>query len=96
MVAVEAFHVELFEQSMAAHHLDGVVANLGGHLGAIELGHGGFLSKGTMLVFEPAGVIQEVSGGFDLHGHVGELESYSLELGIWLILMLLLNNINLK
>ena len=80
MVAIEAFHVELFEKSMSAHHLNGVVAYLGGHFGAVKLGHSGLFAEGTVLILEPAGVIEQVTGSFNFHGHVGEFECHSLEL----------------
>ena len=65
---------------MAAHHLNGVVAYLGGHFGAVELGHGGLFAEGTVLVFEPTGVVEQVTCGLYLHGHVSEFERHSLEL----------------
>lgn len=80
-VAVEFFDGALLGEADAAEDFNGLAGDVFGDQGGVELGHGGFLDVGELGVAEAGGVVDHEPGRFDLHGHFGELELDSLELG---------------
>ena len=52
-----------------------------GHLRGEELGHGGFFHEVHSRIFHAGGVVDHEPGGFDLGGHLRNLELDALEIG---------------
>ena len=48
-------------------------------LGREQLGHGGLFLEWLPVLFEPSGVIHQMTRGLDLGGHVGQLEMDALK-----------------
>ena len=58
--------------AIAAHDLDCIGRDLHGYVGRVAFGNGRFAAEVHALVFHPAGAMDEETGSFDFHGHVGD------------------------
>src|SRR5713226_5635225 len=69
-VAEEALHGELGHVAVASMELHRLVGDAVGHLGAEELGHRDLGDAVLARAVEPGGMVEELTRGFDLGGHV--------------------------
>ncbi|KAG5457778.1 MAG: hypothetical protein BJ554DRAFT_2128, partial [Olpidium bornovanus] len=67
-------------EPVSAEDLDGVRGVLVGDLGGQGFGHGGVVRVPLVLVAQPARLVDQVSGGLDADGHVGQHERHGLVL----------------
>ena len=79
-VAPDALERQVIHQAHAAMDLDGLVGDKGKHFGGLELGHRHVLIRDGSLVEFPASLEGEQVGGFQLRGHIRQLERNTLEL----------------
>ncbi len=80
-VAVELFDGVVLDEAGAAEDFDGEGGGASRLRARRSTCHGGFFEEVVAGVFEAGGVVDEQAGGFDLGGHLGELELHGLELG---------------
>src|SRR4029077_15661853 len=79
LVAVETRDRVLVHEAVPAVDLQRVVHDPVGELAGVELCHRRLERKRAALVLEPRGPVDELAAGFDLDGHVSELEGDRLE-----------------
>mmetsp|Transcript_107946 Transcript_107946/g.300101 ORF Transcript_107946/g.300101 Transcript_107946/m.300101 type:complete len:273 (+) Transcript_107946:390-1208(+) len=78
-IAVELFGRELSREADAAQPVDALRGDVAGHLGRLQLGHGGLLDEGPAALLQPRRVVHQEPRGLDFHPRPGVLELHALE-----------------